>query len=246
MNPPSSQQVNREQLVQTLAEAHPQVPGHVSHNMLEERGLLIAPGDYHKTFVPFKFTEGRPQTVPTFLPAPKREHYVYIGRRKIYSKTAGLSLALFPLLQCRLFKMFNLRYGTELPFWKNGINIATEEDNATAIVESHPEYRCVDTIVEVETDFITHGLRLLEKILQVEMEMVDDLSPGSDLEHTFLSGRELSQLFSVSCQSAPTVQYTKKRVEMAGQGSGYVTDGKASTPESLKELFLMPGEADGE
>ena len=92
---------------------------------------------------------------------------------------------------------------------------------------------------------------MLRKLVVEVMAMVDEWSPGSRLQHFFLSHRELAKLSAVEKESeslsAPEVQYSQARVDKARQKSTLVTEEteKGNEPEELDSLFLLPDEGGG-
>ena len=129
--------------------------------------------------------------------------------------------------------------------WKDGILVVSCHYNAEAIVEKRPEIRAVDIITrgEVAAD-CQHLLRKLDREV---MAMVDEWSPGSCLQHFFLSRKELEKLPSLGSLAAPKVQYAQSRVEEAKREATFVTEEieKGAGPESIDNLFLLPEEGGG-
>ena len=93
--------------------------------------------------------------------------------------------------------------------------------------------------------------QLLRKLLVEVLAMVNEWSPGSCLQHFFLSYRELAKLSAAEKESesltAPEVQYSQARVDKARRESKLVTEEiqKGNEPEELNDLFLLPDEGGG-
>ena len=232
----------REVVVKMFADVHPEIEGEFVLKMLAERGLVVTRDSDKKVMALFKLTAKRPIEV---WPVPEQEGVTmfYMGRRKIYSKAAGISLALFPLLQWHLYNLFLKEEGAEMPMWKDGIRVVSSLYKAEAIVERRPEIQAVDVIARGH--IATDCQHLMHKLLVETMAMADEMSPGSRLQHFYLSLNELRKHSSSGSPDAPKVQYAQARVEQACSKCTFVTDDKGAYPEDLTDLFLLPEEGGG-
>ena len=221
------------------------VPGDFAVNMAHECGLLIKRAN--DVVVPAKIAVSRPNTVWEALAKLLFSGSVIAARRLVSTGSAGISSAVFPLLQAILHELFKRDYGVQVPLWKLGVAVAlSETGEAEAIVQSGPELRSVDIIVRGSDDNGRGCSDLLQLLTRMVLDVAEKLSPGSGLERKFLSPRDLAKLSAEGCiDTTSCIAYSKKNVRDALVSGKRVSSGDASVPEKVDSLLLSENEMRG-
>ena len=221
------------------------VPGDFTVDMAHERGLLIK--RVNDVVVPAKIAASRPETVWEALAKLLLSLSVNGGRRLVSAGSAGISSAVFPLLQAKLHELFKRDYDVRVPLWKLGLAVTlSETGRAEAIVQSGPELRSVDIIVRGSDDNSRGSSDLLHLLTNTVVDVAEELSPGSQLTKKFLSSHDIARLSAKGCidMTSCTV-YTKQNMQKALTSGKCVSSGDASIPEQVDDLLLSEDEMRG-
>ena len=172
---------------------------------------------------------------------------VNAGRRLVSSGLAGISTAVFPLLQSYLHEFFKDDHGVEIPMWRNGLSVSLSTNGgAEAIVQASQELLSIDILVRGSADNVKGSRDLLDLLVRKVQDKTDELSPGSRIQKRFLSSRALKIL---STQGSTDVEfcvaYTEESVQKALVSGGRVADVKSPFPEPVEDLLLSESEARG-
>ena len=230
-------------VVDLLKTAHPDISGEKAVQMLSELGFMIVLDHEDKALVPVKLKEQRPEKYWPKIPRDIIRDMVFGGRRHRFVGIVGPSSALFPLTQSRFYRLFLDKYNTEVPLWANGIRVTSGKySGAVAIIEAHPDLRCIDVIVRSLLKYADHCQRLLHNLCHELTVMMVQLSPGSTMQVFFLSRGELALQSESGSLSPPEVQYTEERVRHALEANEQVTDGHGSDPEDPGCLMISDEE----
>ena len=222
------------------------VPGDFAVMMAHECGLLIK--RVNDAVVPTKIAASRPDGVWQALAKLLFSGSVNAARRLVSTGSAGISSAVFPLLQAKLHELFKRDYDARVPLWKLGLAVAlSKTGEAEAIVQSGPELRSVDIIVRGSDDNIRGCSDLLQLLTSKVVDLAEKLSPASNLEKKFLSPRDLARLSAEGCiDTMSCTAYTTQNVQTALAAGDCVSCGDASVPEKVDDLLLSEQEMRGE
>ena len=219
------------------------MPGSFTVDMAHERGLLIKRSE--DLIVPTKIKQSRQAKMWPPVKQDSSPRRLNAGRRLVAKRTAGISAALFPLLQSHIHELFKGEH--EVPLWKNGLRVAPSENGiAEGIVQASEGLLAIDVIVRSDVTNEDGCRDLLHCLVQEVLKKGKELSPGSELKKCYLSPRHLADLSAKgSTDTTSCVVYSEEAVRRALKSNGIVGDGKMSLPEKVHDLLLPSTEATG-
>ena len=221
------------------------MPGSFTVDMAHERGLLIKRSE--DLIVPTKIKQSRQAKMWPPVKQDSSPRRLNAGRRLVAKRTAGISAALFPLLQSHIHELFKREHDVEVPLWKNGLRVALSENGvAEGIVQASEGLLAIDVIVRSDVTNEGGSHDLLHCLVQEVLKKGKELSPGSELKKCYLSPRHLADLSSEgSIDTASCVVYSEEAVQRALKSNGIVDDGQTALPEKVHDLLLSSTEATG-
>ena len=221
------------------------MPGSFTVDMAHERGLLIKRSE--DLIVPTKIKQSRPAKMWPPVKQNSSTRRLNAGRRLVAKRTAGISAALFPLLQSHIHELFKQEHDVEVPLWKNGLRVALPENGvAESIVQASEGLLAIDVIVRSDVTNEGGSRDLLHRLVQEVLKKGKELSPGSELKKCYLSPHDLADMSSEgSTDTTSCVVYSEEAVQRALKSNGIVGDGKTSLPEKVHDLLLSSTEATG-
>ena len=234
----------KEDVVTALETNH--LSGETALEMVADLGFCLEHKQLEKVLNPSKLRSIRARKHW----CPDSTMVVNAGRRLKVKGTVAISNAFFPHLQVHFYHRYLTEYDEELPMWNGGIRlVAGERTPAEALIEAHPAHMSIDIIVRGRSGSESACTELLHDLTEEILRKAVEISPGSQLSVFYLSKREIEvwslptpgeQLSLVGPVSRLSVEFSTERVRRAIQRETYVTDGKASTPESPFDLLLSP------
>ena len=221
------------------------MPGSFTVDMAHERGLLIKRSE--DLIVPTKIKQSRQANMWPPVKQDSSPHRLNAGRRLVAKRTAGISAALFPLLQSHIHELFKREHDVEVPLWKNGLRVALSENGvAEGIVQASEGLLAIDVIVRSDVTNEGGSRDLLRCLVQEVLKKGKELSPGSELKKCYLSPRHLADLSSEgSTDTTSCVVYSEEVVQRVLKSNGIVDDGQTALPEKVHDLLLSSTEATG-